>query len=635
MFNRMVIYNKFKEVAEKYLDKEIFLGQETKSYLGDKPETYFYFLERVNFTAEVLNFEIPEDYYVFRSDNKMDYYVNFFACNKIGKTFVPLPNDIGKDHYNEVVLKVSESDLSDVALILSTSGTTGKSKGVKFSEKSIVENLATAVEAFDITNETITWAYGSPSLAGMLIGLTISTVLAGGQVILDNFRMLRLNKFISEYKPTLMFIPPTTINMIKKYKRISNNLDLTSFKKIIVSATKPTESDIKYLLEKGAQIIHHGYSASDIACSTAVLGRDISSTENIDLTFEKVYGNWKIDWVEDELIVSGPGLSSGYLESELNEGTYKGGWFYSGDIVSRDLEHLSRKRDIIKSRGFYISPLTIESCIKELDNVEDCSTVSVPHKLYGEEIISFVIDKVEGIYDKRDIINHCKTKLQKTHIPHDVIFIDKFPVTKFGHALKISKEQLRRSLGWYNIKNKWAWFGEFDYQKFESVEVDLKDIEFVAITTDDELLKYKKEIERGLKVFDETTDPPYEEMWDFTEAMVRIKSGGIFMMLIHGDTAICWNWCFTGEWTIPDHGWNLNIYVPDKCTYSANWWFHPKYRSSKKYPIIIKDFAFLNFSWYKENGYKKDYTYVDEWNWTSQSVCRKLGYVGSGWLDLG
>jgi hypothetical protein len=58
----MVIYNKFKEVAEKYSDKEIFLGQETKSYLGDKPETYFYFLERVNFTAEVLNFEIPEDY---------------------------------------------------------------------------------------------------------------------------------------------------------------------------------------------------------------------------------------------------------------------------------------------------------------------------------------------------------------------------------------------------------------------------------------------------------------------------------------------------------------------------------------------------------------------------------------------
>ena len=125
--------------------------------------------------------------------------------------------------------------------------------------------------------------------------------------------------------------------MIKKYKRISNNLDLTSFKKIIVSATKPTKSDIKYLLEKGAQIIHHGYSASDIACSTAVLGRDISSTENIDLTFEKVYGNWKIDWVEDELIVSGPGLSRGYLESELNEGTYKGGWFYSGDIVSKDL----------------------------------------------------------------------------------------------------------------------------------------------------------------------------------------------------------------------------------------------------------------------------------------------------------
>ena len=157
----------------------------------------------------------------------------------------------------------------------------------------------------------------------------------------------------------------------------------------------------------------------------------------------------------------------------------------------------------------------------------------------------------------------------------------------------------------------------------------------MAITTDDELLKYKKEIERGLKVFDETTDPSYEEMWDFTEAIVRIKLGAIFIVLIHNDAVIGWNWCFTGEWTIPDHGWNLNIYIPDKCTYSANWWQNPKYRSSKKYPTIIKDFALLNFNWYKENGYKKDYTYVDEWNWTSQSVCRKLGYVGSDWLDLG
>ena len=71
----MVIYNKFKEVAEKYSDKELFLGQKTKSYLGDKPETYFHFLERVNFTAEILNVDISEDYYVFRSDNKFDYYV--------------------------------------------------------------------------------------------------------------------------------------------------------------------------------------------------------------------------------------------------------------------------------------------------------------------------------------------------------------------------------------------------------------------------------------------------------------------------------------------------------------------------------------------------------------------------------
>jgi len=132
MFNRMVIYNHFKSIAETYPNKEIFLGQETKSYLGEKPETYFYFLERVNFTAEILSMDIPYPYYVFKSENKFDYYVNFLACNKIGKVFVPVPNDVSDQYFSEVEQQVSNSNLDDICLVLSTSGTTGKSKGVSF-----------------------------------------------------------------------------------------------------------------------------------------------------------------------------------------------------------------------------------------------------------------------------------------------------------------------------------------------------------------------------------------------------------------------------------------------------------------------------------------------------------------------
>lgn len=638
MFNRMVIYNHFKKIAETYTDKEIFLGQETKSYLGDKPETYFYFLERVNFTAEILKLDISEKYYVFRSENKFDYYVNFLACSKIGKVFVPVPNDVSDKYFFEVVEQVSKTDLTNVSLVLSTSGTTGKSKGVKFSEEAIYENMMTSKKTLGITDKDILWAYGSPSLAGFLTGLVTPTILSGGQIFLDDFKLLKLDKIVKEYKPTMTFIPPTTISMLKKYKRVSDKLDLSSFRKVVVSATKPTKYDITYLLDKGVQTVHHGYSASDIACSTPVLGRDISSSdvdggEDIDLTFENVYGKWEIEWVEDELIVRGPGLSTGYLESELNKGTYKNGWFYSGDIITTDLEHISRKRDIIKSRGFYISPFVIENCIKKLNYVQDCAVVSVPHRLYGEEIVAFVIDKVKDIYTTKDIIDECKHNLQKSHVPHKVIFIDKFPVTEFGHALKISKEKLRRKLGWYKIKNEWAWFCELDYTKVKPHNANFKDIEFKVITNVDELLKYRTEIERGLKVFDDTTDPPFPEMWDFEEAIVRIKSGATFMVLIHNDVAVTWNWCFEKEWTIPDHGWNLNIHLPHKCTYSANWWCHPKYRSNKNYPTIVLDFVYMGFDFFKRNGYKKDYTSVDGWNWRSYSVMNKLGYKSSNWLD--
>ncbi len=268
----MVIYNKFKEIAETYSDKEIFLGQ----------ETYFNFLERVNFTAEILNVDVSEDYYVFRSDNKFDYYVNFLACNKIGKTFVPLPSDIKEKKYTEVVELLEINDLKNIAIVFHTSGTTGKSKGVKYTESALLQNIENHNnDALKLTDEDIAWSYGSPHLAGFLIGVSFTTIMVGGQVLLEDLLPSQCQKIIDKYKPTWSFFPPSLIEMLKRLK--STNLNLDSFKRIVVSATKPTENQIKFLLNKGCQSINHCYSATDFAASTVAIGRDIIDKNDIDL----------------------------------------------------------------------------------------------------------------------------------------------------------------------------------------------------------------------------------------------------------------------------------------------------------------------------------------------------------------
>tara|TARA_Y100000590_G_scaffold424907_1_gene532335 strand:+ start:3504 stop:5417 length:1914 start_codon:yes stop_codon:yes gene_type:complete len=632
----MLIYKKFKEIAETYPNKEIFLGQETKSYLGEKSETYFYFLERVNFTAEILNSDITEDYYIFKSDNKFDYFVNFLACNKIRKTFVPIPVDIKEKKYNEIIKLLKVNDLKDISVVFHTSGTTGKSKGVKYTESALLQNMKICRNALKLTDEDIGWSYGSPHLAGFLVGVSFTTILTGGQVLLEDLKPTDSQKVIDKYKPTYTFFPPSLIEMLKRLER--TNLNLNSFKRIVVSATKPTENQLKFLLDKGCQSINHCYSATDFASSTVAIGRNITDKNNIDLSFEKGYGDWELKWEYDEedapeLLVKGLGLPVGYLESDLTKEVFENGYFRTGDIIDKELNYISRKKDIIKSRGYLVSPYEIEECIKDLNYVEDCAVVGVPHQLFTEEIVAFVVDKTKDVYTSKDIIDECKLHLEKSHIPHSVKFIDKLPVTTHGHGLKVSKSKLKNMCGWYNIKNEWAWFNELDITKFDKFEWDYKDVEFKYIKSVKDLLEIEKELKRGLETFQGSLSEPYLEMWDFKEAINRLEDGGFLICLIHNGIVIMWNWFLVGDVIIPEHGWNVKAKIPDKCTFSINWWMHPQYRSNKKYPRLSIDVVLHSFYLLNLDNWKVDYSWVEGWNWRSAKMQKRFGYIGSNWLD--
>ena len=76
-----------------------------------------------------------------------------------------------------------------------------------------------------------------------------------------------------------------------------------------------------------------------------------------------------------------------------------------------------------------------------------------------------------------------------------------------------------------------------------------------------------------------------------------------------------WNWFLVGDFIIKDHGWNIEAKIPDKCTYSINWWMHPQYRSNKKYPRVGIDVVLHSFYLLNLKGWKVDYSWTDGWNW--------------------
>jgi len=541
-----------------------------------------------------------------------------------------LPSDIKEKKYTEVVELLEINDLKNIAIVFHTSGTTGKSKGVKYKEKALLQNMKICRNALKLTDEDIGWAYGSPHLAGFLIGVSFTTILTGGQVLLEDLMPSQSQKIIDEYKPTYTFFPPSLIEMLKRLE--NTNLNLDSFKRIVVSATKPTENQIKFLLNKGCQSINHCYSATDFAASTVAIGRDITDKNNIDLSFDRAYGDWVLNWKwyddgTSELLVKGSGLPDGYLESNLTEEVFKDGYFHTGDMIDVDMNYVTRRKDIIKSRGYYISPFEIEKCIETIDGVESCAVVGVPHKLFTEEVIAFVVGS-----QHIDIKNYCRENLEKSHIPNSIIFIDELPVTTHGHGLKVNKNKLRNSIGWYNIKNEWCWFNELDITKFDKFEWDYKDIEFKWIKSEEDLLDIEVELQRGLDIF-EQVEEYYPEMWNVDEAKRRLKNKGFLICLVHDGVVIMWNWFVVDGVIIREHGWNIEAKIPDRCTFSINWWMHPRYRSNKKYPRLSIDVVLHSFYLLNLEGWKVDYSWVEGWNWRSAKMQKRFGYIGSNWLD--
>jgi hypothetical protein len=186
--------------------------------------------------------------------------------------------------------------------------------------------------------------------------------------------------------------------------------------------------------------------------------------------------------------------------------------------------------------------------------------------------------------------------------------------------------------GWYRMGRENYWFASVKMSDYKNINVDFKDIEFEIITSIESLRNRKSEIILGLDDCKANLDWDY--LWTYDSAEKRIENGHILKVAFHNNIAIQWDWYFLNEFTINDHDeWSVDVKLPKNLTYSAHWYCHPKYRSNKKYPTFIKDFISASYNWSYNNGYITDVCYLDGWNWKSISVVKKMGQVGSNWID--
>jgi long-chain acyl-CoA synthetase len=151
------------------------------------------------------------------------------------------------------------------------------------------------------------------------------------------------------------------------------------------------------------------------------------------------------DGERGEICIRGHNIMKGYLNRpEATKETLKNGWFHSGDIGYRDEGGcywiVDRKKDMILRGGFNVYPREVEEVLYEHEDVVEAAVIGVPHESHGEEVKAVVALKPDAKATAEDLKAFCKDRLAAYKYPR---FVEIVPELPKGPTGKILKRELR------------------------------------------------------------------------------------------------------------------------------------------------------------------------------------------------
>ncbi|MEH7334436.1 long-chain-fatty-acid--CoA ligase [Neobacillus drentensis] len=336
----------------------------------------------------------------------------------------------------------------DLAVILYTSGTTGKPKGAMLSHRNMASNVASMSQLTEFTEEDRIIAV-LPMFHVFSIATCINIPIACGAaiVIVPKFSPTEVINTIRREKATLFAGVPTMFSFLLQVPGATAE-DFSAIRACFSGGASIPVELLHRFEEKFNVHVLEGYGLSETAPVTAFnplrgtrkpgsVGIDIPEVKNkvVDLNGVEV-PRGEIG----ELIVKGPNVMIGYLGmQEATSSALKDGWFYTGDLARMDDEGyiyiVDRKKDMILVGGYNVYPREVEEVLYQHPAIVETAVIGVPDKEYGEIVKAFVVINDEGI-TMDDILYFCQDKLAKYKLPKQVEIMKELPKNSTGKILR-------------------------------------------------------------------------------------------------------------------------------------------------------------------------------------------------------
>lgn len=336
----------------------------------------------------------------------------------------------------------------DLAVILYTSGTTGRPKGAMLSHRNLGSNALAIIEQMGIEDDVKAInVLPMFHVFGMTVGMNATLSLGGTLIIIPRFTPKEVVETIRETKATLFAGVPTMYNFLYNYEEVSRE-DLSSLTICMSGGAALPVALLNNFEEKYGLVIYEGYGLSEASpftsFSSAHAGRKIGSIGPSLLGVSS-----KIVDEEDnelprgqvgELAVQGPNVMLGYLNMpEETAYAMRNGWLHTGDMAYIDEDGfvfiVDRKKDMVIVGGYNVYPREVEEVLYQHTGIVEAAVTGVPDEAYGEIVCAYVVIRDDSLTEA-SIIQYCKENLAKYKVPRKVVFLEDLPKNTTGKILR-------------------------------------------------------------------------------------------------------------------------------------------------------------------------------------------------------
>ncbi len=341
---------------------------------------------------------------------------------------------------------------SDLAAILYTSGTTGRSKGAMLSHDNLLSNARALTELWRFTaDDVLIHALPIFHTHGLFVAVNISLASGAAMRFLPRFDLDAVVAAMPQ--ATAMMGVPTFYTRLLGDPRLDKAL--TANMRLFVSGSAPllAETHRDFEARTGHRILErYGMTETNMNTSNPYDGARVPGTvglplPGVDLRIaDPETGDMLPPGDVGIIEVRGPNVFPGYwrMPEKTAEELRPDGFFITGDLGRFDtdgyLHIVGRQKDLIISGGFNIYPKEIESLLDALPGVRESAVIGVPHPDFGEAVVAIVVPDAGASPDTGSLAAGLGKGLARFKQPKRIVFVDDLPRNTMG---KVQKNVLR------------------------------------------------------------------------------------------------------------------------------------------------------------------------------------------------